>query len=238
MYRLSHFWLVLWAFSQLSWWWVSQCWGLGLGDGSEVHGREDPKIGGNFGGGIGDWCWWIFKGEMKSNTSHCCVQRDELSCRYSQLNNLELARLVNSPPASDAWTNLILNSLYYFPEGTSAMLSLNYHVGIPCLGADLLGRWMKIKCAVPTVGNKIRKNSTPYRFHPELTGGIIPTSSPSWMIISLSPSSGMSTYSRLTVMRQLPSNFASFKLPYFSSMVSNSFEIGRGAGKFSEFLFV
>lgn len=50
-----------------------------------------------------------------------------------------------------------------------------------------------------------------------------------------SPFSGISTYSRLIVTRQLSSTFA-FIPPYFSSRVSNNFASERGAGKASESL--
>jgi len=70
--------------------------------------------------------------------------------------------------------------------------------------------------------------------HPELTGGMIATSSPSCILGSLVASSGISTYSRFTVTRQLSSTLTFIPL-YFWSSVSNSLDSGRGAGKLSEF---
>jgi hypothetical protein len=74
----------------------------------------------------------------------------------------------------------------------------------------------------------------PVFFHPELTGGIMATSSPSCITTPSSlSSSGISTYSKFTVIRQLSSKFALMP-PYFSSRVLNNFAIGRGAGRYSE----
>lgn len=62
------------------------------------------------------------------------------------------------------------------------------------------------------------------------------TSSPSCITIPSSFSfSGISTYSKLTVIRQLSRRFALIP-PYFSSRVLNNFVIGRGAGRSSELL--
>ncbi len=69
--------------------------------------------------------------------------------------------------------------------------------------------------------------------HPELTGGMIATSSPSFMTGPSSPFSGISIYSRLIVTRQLSRTFVLIP-PYFLSRVSNNCASGRGAGKDSE----
>jgi hypothetical protein len=77
-------------------------------------------------------------------------------------------------------------------------------------------------------------------FHPLLTGGIIPTSSPGLMILRSvtapdfdSESFSISTYSRFTVTAQLFSTFA--VMPgQRSSSVGKSFSRGSGAGSSSE----
>jgi len=75
--------------------------------------------------------------------------------------------------------------------------------------------------------------------HPELTGGIIATSSPSWMVTSLSsePLPGESTYSKFTVTRQLSRIFC--RIPgYLASRIVKRFDNGSGASKISEFFAV